>query len=66
MATLTIEEQLADMRTPTQLGLALAEIRLGSIAACRPQAKDQIERVRVTLQSRTASYLRLCCASRAQ
>lgn len=35
-ATLTLEEQLADRRTPTQVGRSLAELGIGSIAARSP------------------------------
>jgi transposase len=61
--TLTLEEQLADTRTPTQLGRALAELGIGSIAARSPQAKGRIERAWGTLQDRLVSELRLAGAS---
>jgi transposase len=55
---LTLEEQLADTRTPTQLGRALAELGITSIAAQSPQAKGRIERVWGTLQDRLVFELR--------
>ena len=36
---LTLEEQLADTRTPTQIGRALAELGIGSIAARSPRPR---------------------------
>ena len=60
---LTLEEQLADTRTPTQLGRALAELGIGSIAARSPQAKGRIERAWGTLQDRLVSELRLAGAT---
>ena len=60
---LTLEEQLADTRTPTQLGRALAELGIGSIAARSPQAKGRIERVWGTLQDRLVIELRLAGAA---
>ena len=56
---LTLEEQLADTRAPTQLGRALAELGIGSIAARSPQAKGRIERAWGTLQDRLVIELRL-------
>jgi transposase len=61
-ATLTLEEQLADTRTPTQLGRALTELGVGSIAARSPQAKGRIERAWGTLQDRLVVELRLAGA----
>ncbi len=61
-APLTLEEQLADTRTPTQLGRALAELGIGSIAARSPQAKGRIERAWGTLQDRLVIELRLAGA----
>lgn len=61
-ATLTLEEQLADTRTPTQLGRALEELGVGSIAARSPQAKGRIERAWGTLQDRLVIELRLAGA----
>ncbi|MEX2547459.1 MAG: ISNCY family transposase [Chloroflexota bacterium] len=42
---LTLEEQLVDRRTPTQVGRALDELGITSIAARSPQAKGRIERL---------------------
>lgn len=56
---LTLEEQLADTRTPTQLGRALAELGITSIAARSPQAKGRIERAWGTFQDRLVTELRL-------
>ena len=61
-APLTLEEQLADTRTPTQLGRALEELGVGSIAARSPQAKGRIERAWGTLQDRLVIELRLAGA----
>ncbi len=62
-AVLTLEEQLADRRSPTQLGRALAELGIGSIAARSPQAKGRIERAWGTLQDRLVIELRLAGAA---
>jgi len=59
----TLEEQLADTRTPTQLGRALAELGITSIAARSPQAKGRIERAWGTFQDRLVTELRLAGAS---
>jgi len=56
---LTLEEQLADTRTPTQLGRTFAELAITSIAARSPQAKGRVERLWGTLQDRLVSELRL-------
>lgn len=58
----TLEEQLADTRTPTQLGRALAELGITSIAARSPQAKGRIERAWGTFQDRLVTELRLAGA----
>lgn len=55
----TLEEQLADTRTPTRLGRALAELGITSIAARSPQAKGRIERAWGTFQDRLVTELRL-------
>ena len=62
-ATLTLEEQLADTRTPTQFGRALAELGVTSIAARSPQAKGRVERLWGTLQDRLVIELRLAGAA---
>jgi len=59
---LTLEEQLADRRTPTQVGRALAELGIVSIAARSPQAKGRIERAWGTFQDRLVVELRLAGA----
>ena len=59
---MTLEEQLADTRTPTQLGRAFAELGITSIAARSPQAKGRIERAWGTLQDRLVTELRLAGA----
>jgi transposase len=59
----TLEEQLADRRTPTQFGRALAELGIGSIAARSPQAKGRIERLWGTFQDRLVTELRIARAA---
>jgi transposase len=59
---MTLEEQLADTRVPTQLGRAFSELGITSIAARSPQAKGRIERAWGTLQDRLVSELRLAGA----
>jgi transposase len=59
---MTLEEQLADTRVPTQLGRAFGELGITSIAACSPQAKGRIERAWGTLQDRLVTELRLAGA----
>jgi transposase len=59
---MTLEEQLADTRTPTQLGRAFEELGITSIAARSPQAKGRIERAWGTLQDRLVTELRLAGA----
>lgn len=56
---LTLEEELIDTRLPTQLGRALDELGITSIAARSPQAKGRIERLWGTLQDRLVAELRL-------
>jgi peroxiredoxin/transposase len=55
----TLEEQLAGQQDLTQFGSMLAELAVGFIAACSPQAKGRIERLWETLQDRLVSELRL-------
>lgn len=62
-ASLTLEEQLADQRSPTQFGRSLAELGIGSIAARSPQAKGRIERLWGTFQDRLVVELRLAGAA---
>jgi transposase len=59
---MTLEEQLADTRVPTQLGRAFEELGITSIAARSPQAKGRIERAWGTFQDRLVSELRLAGA----
>jgi len=59
---LTLEEQLADRRSPTQFGRALAELGITSIAAQSAQAKGRIERAWGTFQDRLVVELRLAGA----
>jgi transposase len=53
------ELRLADERLPTQVGRALAELGIRSIAALSPQAKGRIERLFGTLQDRLVTELRV-------
>jgi len=55
----TLEEQLAGRQEPTQVGLALEALGIGSIAALSAQAKGRIERLFGTLQDRLSAELRL-------
>jgi len=55
----TLEEQLAGRQDPTQVGIALEALGIGSIAALSPQAKGRIERLFGTLQDRLIAELRL-------
>lgn len=55
----SIEEQLAGRQLPTQVGRALEEMGIGTIAALSPQAKGRIERAWRTFQDRLVSELRL-------
>lgn len=60
---LTLEEQLADTRLPTQVGRALDELGITSIAAHSPQAKGRVERLWGTFQDRLVTELRLEAAA---
>jgi transposase len=55
----TLEEELAGRREPTQLGRALEELGIISIAAQSPQAKGRVERLWRTFQDRLTVELRL-------
>lgn len=57
------ELRLADPRLPTQVGRALAELGIRSIAARSPQAKGRIERLWGTFQDRLVTELRLAGAA---
>jgi transposase len=59
----TVEEQLAGERAPRQVGRALAELGIASIAAQSPQAKGRIERLFGTLQDRLVAELALAGAA---
>lgn len=59
----SIEEQLAGKQFPTQVGRALEELGMESIAALSAQAKGRIERLWRTFQDRLSSELRLAGAS---
>ena len=54
---LTIEEELAGGRAPTQVGRMLGELGIRHIAARSPQAKGRIERLWGTLQDRLVAEL---------
>ncbi|HEX3273914.1 MAG TPA: ISNCY family transposase [Gemmatimonadales bacterium] len=58
-APLTIAEELAGGRAPTQVGRALGELGIRHIAAHSPQAKGRVERLWGTLQSRLVAELAL-------
>jgi transposase len=60
---LSLEEQLAAHREPTQFGRLLNELGVQLIHALSPQAKGRIERLWGTFQDRLASELRLAGAS---
>ena len=62
---LSMEEQLAGQRTPTQFGRLLNELGVELIHALSPQAKGRIERLWGTFQDRLASELRLAGATNA-
>lgn len=56
---LTLEEELAGGRLPTQFGRVLAELDIRVIHALSPQAKGRVERLWGTFQDRLVSELRL-------
>jgi transposase len=58
-----LEEQLAGAREPTQVGRALRDLGIASIAAHSPQAKGRVERLFGTLQDRLVAELRLAGAA---
>ena len=62
MRKLSLEEQLAARREPTQFGRLLNELGVQLIHALSPQAKGRIERLWGTFQDRLASELRLAGA----
>jgi transposase len=59
----SVAEQLAGRQLPTQVGRALEELGIESIAARSPQAKGRVERLWKTFQDRLVSDLRLAGAS---
>ena len=59
----TPELRLADGRLRTQVGRALAELGIASIAAASPQAKGRVERAWGTCQDRLVTELRLAGAT---
>jgi hypothetical protein len=61
---LTLEEELAGGRLPTQVGRVLGELGIRHIAARSPQAKGRVERLWGTCQDRLVSELRLAGAQR--
>ena len=60
---LSLEEQLAAQREPTQFGRLLNELGVQLIHALSPQAKGRVERLWGTFQDRLASELRLAGAA---
>src|SRR6266852_6977756 len=60
---LSLEEQLAAHREPTQFGRLLNELGVQLIHALSPQAKGRVERLWGTFQDRLASELRLAGAA---
>jgi transposase len=58
-----LAEQLAGVREPTQVGRALQQLGIASIAAHSPQAKGRVERLFGTLQDRLVTELRLVGAA---
>jgi transposase len=54
----TIEEQLAGIKEPTQVGRALVELGIRQVQANSPQAKGRVERLFQTLQDRLVKWLR--------
>jgi transposase len=59
----TIEDELAGVRPLSQVGRALEELGIASIAARSPQAKGRIERLWGTFQDRLVAELRLAGAT---
>src|SRR2546422_8743337 len=60
---LSLQEQLAAQREPTQFGRLLNELGVQLIHALSPQAKGRIERLWGTFQDRLASVLRMGVAA---
>lgn len=59
---LTLEEELAGRRRPTQFGRLLEELGVNLILARSPQAKGRVERLWGTFQDRLVSELRVAKA----
>lgn len=59
----SLEEELAGMQFPTQVGRALEELGIEIVVARSPQAKGRIERTWRTFQDRLNSELRLAGAN---
>lgn len=57
--TASLAEQVANRRTPTQVGRALIELDIRAIRATSPQAKGRIERLFGTLQDRLVNEFAL-------
>jgi hypothetical protein len=66
LRNLSLEEQLAAKREPTQFGRLLNELGAQLIHALSPQAKGRIERLWGTFEDRLVSELRLAGASNAE
>jgi len=60
---LSVEEELAGGRLPTQVGRVLEELAIRPIFALSPQAKGRVERLWGTLQDRLVAELRLAGAA---
>jgi transposase len=60
---MTLEEQLAGEKSPTQFGRLLMELDVTSIRSWSPQSRGRIERLWGTFQDRLVSELRLAGAS---
>jgi len=56
---LSLEEELAGVREPTQVGMALADLGIEAIFANSPQAKGRVEKLFETLQDRLVAELGL-------
>lgn len=56
---LSLEEELAGVREPTQVGMALADLGIEAIFANTPQAKGRVEKLFETLQDRLVAELGL-------
>jgi len=58
-ANWTLEEQLANKQTPTQVGLSLESLGISPIFALSPQAKGRVERLFGVLQDRLIAEMEL-------